>query len=338
MALFNKRVGIDLGTSNILVYVQDKGIVINEPSVVAVSSDDNRIMAVGAEAKEMVGRTPENIMAHRPMSDGVIADYRITEAMLRYFINKAVGSVRLFRPDVMVCVPAGITSTERRAVVDATTQAGAKNAYIIREPLAAAIGADIPVGSAAGNMVIDIGGGTSEVAIISLGGIVAANSARVGGDKFDQAISSYVRKRHNLAIGDVTAEQVKIQIGSALPVAEDEEQTMEVRGRDMVAEMPKTVTIRTNEVVQAIQGYLEEIVQSVKTVLQQTPPELSADVIDRGMVMTGGGSLLRNLDKLVTQATSVPCHVAEDPLFSVVRGTGIAVENLDSYKRAVASG
>lgn len=335
--MFSKRIGIDLGTSNILVYVQDKGVVINEPSVVAVSTDDNKIMAVGQEAKDMVGRTPENIVAHRPMSDGVIADYRITEAMLRYFINKAVGNVRFFRPDVMVCVPAGVTSTERRAVIDAATQAGAKNAYIIREPLAAAIGADIPIGSASGNMVIDIGGGTSEVAVISLGGIVAVNSVRVGGDRFDMAISSYIRKQHNLAIGDVTAEQIKIQIGSALPVGEDEEQSFEARGRDMVAEMPKTITIKTNEVVQAVQNELAEIIQSVKAVLQQTPPELSADVIDRGMVMTGGGSLLRNIDKVITQATSVPCHVAEDPLFCVVRGTGIAVENLDSYKRAVAT-
>jgi rod shape-determining protein MreB len=335
--MFSKRIGIDLGTSNILVYVQDKGVVINEPAVVAVSQDDNKIMAVGQEAKDMVGRTPENIVAHRPLSDGVIADYRITEAMLRYFINKAVGSVRFFRPDVMVCVPAGVTSTERRAVVDAATQAGAKNAYIIREPLAAAIGADIPIGSPSGNMVIDIGGGTSEVAVISLGGIVASNSVRVGGDRFDQAISSYVRKRHNLAIGDVTAEEIKIKIGSASAVSEDDEQTMEVRGRDMVAEMPKTITVKTNEVVQAVGKQLQEIIQSVKVVLQQTPPELSADVIDRGMVMTGGGSLLRNIDHVITQATSVPCHVAEDPMFCVVRGTGTAVENLDSYKRAVAT-
>jgi len=334
--LFSKRLGIDLGTSNVLVYVQDKGVIINEPAVVAVSTEDNKIMAVGAEAKEMVGRTPENIVAHRPLSDGVIADYRITEAMLKYFINKAVGSVRFFRPEVMVCVPAGITSTERRAVIDATTQAGAKNAYIIREPLAAAIGADIPIGSPSGNMVIDIGGGTSEVAVISLGGIVAVNSARVGGNRFDEAISAYIKRRHNLAIGEVTAEQVKIQIGSATPVPEDEEEKMEVRGRDMVAEMPKTITITTNEVVSAIQNNINEITLAVKGVLQQTPPELSADVIDRGMVMTGGGSLLRNLDKVITQATSVPCHVAEDPLFCVVRGTGIAVENLDSYKRAVA--
>ncbi len=311
-------------------------MVINEPSVVAVSTEDNRVMAVGKEAKEMVGRTPEQIVAHRPLADGVIANYRVTEAMLRYFINKAVGNVRFFRPDVMVCVPAGVTSTERRAVIDATSAAGAKNAYIIREPLAAAIGADIPIGSASGNMVIDIGGGTSEVAVISLGGIVAVTSARVGGDKFDRAIAAYVRRRHNLAIGDVTAEQIKIQIGSAMALPEGEEMSMEVRGRDMVAEMPKTVILKTGEVVQAIQGQLAEVVQAVKGVLQQTPPELSADVIDRGMVMAGGGSLLRNIDRVITQATSVPCHVAEDPLFCVVRGTGVAVENLDSYKRAVA--
>lgn len=335
--MFSKRIGIDLGTSNILVYVQDKGVVINEPAVVAVSQDDNKIMAVGQEAKDMVGRTPENIIAHRPLSGGRIADYRITEAMLRYFINKAVGSVRFFRPDVMVCVPAGVSSTERRAVIDAATQAGAKNAYIIREPLAAAIGADIPIGSPSGNMIIDIGGGTSEVAVISLGGIVGSNSVRVGGDKFDKAISNFVRKRHNLAIGDVTAEQIKIQIGSAAMVSEEDEQSMEVRGRDMVAEMPKTVIVKTNEVVHAIQNELAEIVQSVKVVLQQTPPELSADVIDRGMVMTGGGSLLKNIDQVITQSTSVPSHVAEDPLFCVVRGTGVAVENLESYKRAVAA-
>jgi rod shape-determining protein MreB len=334
--LFSKRLGIDLGTSNTLVYVQDKGVVINEPSVVAVSTDDNKIMAVGQEAKDMLGRTPESIEAHRPLSDGVIANYRITEAMMRYFINKAVGNVRLFRPDVMVCVPAGVTSTERRAVIDATTQAGAKNAYIIREPLAAAIGAEIPIGSASGNMVIDVGGGTSEVAVISLGGIVAVDSVRVGGVNFDRAISTYIRKRHNLAIGDVTAEQIKIQIGSAAPVPEDDEQTMEVRGRDMVAEMPKTITISTNEVVRAVQNEIAEIIQAVKAVLQKTPPELSADVIDRGMVMTGGGALLKNLDVVITQATSVPCHLAEDPLFCVVRGTGIAVDNLESYKRAVA--
>jgi rod shape-determining protein MreB and related proteins len=334
--LFSKRIGIDLGTSNVLVYVEDKGVVINEPSVVAVSTEDNRVMAVGKEAKEMVGRTPEQIVAHRPLADGVIADYRVTEAMLRYFINKAVGSVRFFRPDVMVCVPAGVTSTERRAVIDAATAAGAKNAYIIREPLAAAIGADIPIGSPSGNMVIDIGGGTSEVAVISLGGIVAVESARVGGDKFDMAISAFVRRRHNLAIGDVTAEQIKIQIGSAMALPEGEEMSMEVRGRDMVAEMPKTIILKTNEVVQAIQGQLAEVINSVKGVLRQTPPELSADVIDRGMVMAGGGSLLRNIDRVITHATSVPCHVAEDPLFCVVRGTGVAVENLDSYKRAVA--
>lgn len=334
--MFSKRLAIDLGTSNTLVYVEDKGVVINEPSVVAVSTDDNKIMAVGQEAKDMLGRTPENIEAHRPLSDGVIANYRITEAMMRYFINKAVGNVRFFRPDVMVCVPAGVTSTERRAVIDATTQAGAKNAYIIREPLAAAIGAEIPIGSASGNMVIDIGGGTSEVAVISLGGIVAVDSVRVGGVNFDRSISNYVRKRHNLAIGDVTAEQIKIQIGSALPVDEEDEEKMEVRGRDMVQEMPKTITITTNEVVRAVQNELAQIVQAVKSVLQQTPPELSADVIDRGMVMTGGGGMLRNLDVLITQSTSVPCHLAEDPLFCVVRGTGIAVENLDSYRRAVA--
>jgi rod shape-determining protein MreB len=329
-----KRIGIDLGTANVLVYVPKRGIVINEPSVVAVS-EDNRVLAVGNEAREMVGRTPETITAYKPLRDGVIADYRVTEAMIHYFINKVSGSVRLFRPEVMVCVPAGVTSTEKRAVIDATKAAGAKDVYIIPEPVAAAIGADIPIDSAAGNLIVDIGGGTTEVAIISLGGIVATNSVRIGGNRLDQSISDYIRKKYGLAIGDRTAEEIKIEIGSALPV--DKEKTMEIRGRDMIAGLPKTITISSNEVTEAMQNEIEKIILAVRNVLEQTPPELSSDVIDRGMVMTGGGSLLRNLDKLLTKATGIPCHVADEALFCVAKGTGIALENLDDYKRSVLS-
>ena len=333
--MFVKRIGIDLGTANILVYLPKKGVVINEPSVVAVSVDDNRIMAVGSEAKEMLGKTPENIVASRPLKNGVIADYRITEAMLRYFINKTIGGFRLFRPEVMVSVPAGITSTERRAVVDATVQAGAKAAYIIKEPVAAAIGANIPIAAATGNMVIDIGGGTSEVAVISLGGIVACTSVRVGGDKMDQAISNYIRKKHNLAIGERTAEKIKINIGTAIPL--NEEESMEIQGRDMIGGLPKTINIFSNEVAEAVRDEIEEIIGAVKSVLEQTPPELSADIIDQGMVMTGGGSLLRNFDKILTEATGVPCYVVEDALFCVAKGTGIALERLDEYKKSILS-
>lgn len=331
--MFTKKVGIDLGTANTLVYVPKKGIVINEPSVVAVSVDDNRILAVGAEAKEMIGRTPDTIVASRPLKDGVIADYRITEAMLRYLIDKATGGVRFLRPEVMVAVPAGITSTERRAVVDATVSAGAKAAYIVKEPVAAAIGAGIPIGESSGHMIIDIGGGTSEIAVISLGGIVAVNSVRVGGNKFDKAIAEYIRKKHGLAIGDRTAERVKIQIGSALPLERNE--GIEIRGRDMVTGLPKTITITSNEVTEALQEELREIIKAVKLVLQETPPELCADIIDKGMVLSGGGACLRNIDQLLTRATGVNCYTAEDPLLCVAKGTGIALENLESYKRSI---
>lgn len=327
-----KRIGIDLGTANVLVYVPKRGIVINEPSVVAVS-DDNKVLAVGNEAREMVGRTPESITAYRPLRDGVIADYRVTEAMIHYFINKVSGSVRLFRPEVMVCVPAGVTSTEKRAVIDATKAAGAREVYIIPEPVAAAIGADIPIDSAAGNLVVDIGGGTTEVAVISLGGIVASNSVRIGGNRLDQSIAEYIRKKYGLAVGDRTAEEIKIEIGSALPV--EKEKTIEIRGRDMIAGLPKTINISSNEITEAMQNEIEKIVLAVRNVLEQTPPELSSDVIDRGMIMTGGGSLLRNLDKLLTKATGIPCHVADDALYCVAKGTGIALENLDDYKKSV---
>ena len=331
----SRKVGIDLGTANTLVMVPGEGIVINEPSVVAVSTDDNAILAVGNEAKEMLGRTPDMIVAHRPMKDGVIADYRVTEAMLRYFITKAIGKVRMLRPEVMVCVPAGITSTERRAVVDATLQAGAKAAYIVKEPVAAAIGAGIPIAQSSGNMIIDVGGGTTEIAVISLGGIVTATSARVAGNRLDQAISDYIRKAHNLAVGDRTAEEIKITIGSALPMEEDKQLAMDIRGRDMILGLPKTITITSNEITEAMHDTLMEIIQSIKSVLQETPPELAADVIDKGMVLSGGGALLRGFDQLIAQATGVPCYVAEDPLLCVAKGTGVALENLESYKRSV---
>lgn len=333
MSIFQKKLGIDLGTANTLVHVPKRGIIINEPSVVAISVLDKRVLAVGNEAKEMLGRTPDTIVASRPLKDGVIADYKTTESMLRYFINKALGGVRIFRPEVMVAVPAGITSTERRAVIDATVQAGAKAAYIIKEPVAAAIGANIPIGSASGHMIIDIGGGTTEIAVISLGGIVANTSVRVGGNKFDNAITEYTRKKYGLAIGDRTAEELKIRIGSALPL--QEKMFMDTRGRDLVSGLPRTITVSSDDITEAIHDELASIIQAVKSVLQETLPELSADVIDKGMVISGGGALLRNIDRLLTQATDVPAYVADDALLCVARGTGIALENLDSYKRSI---
>lgn len=338
MNIFSRKIGIDLGTSNTLVHVPKKGIVLNEPTVVAVTIDDNKVVAVGSEAKDMIGRTPEMIVASRPMKDGVIADYRVTEAMLRYFISKALGGVRFFRPEVMIAVPAGISSTERRAVEDAAKQAGSKRTFIIKEPVAAAIGAGIPIADASGNMIIDIGGGTTEVAIISLGGIVASNSVRMAGNKLDLAISEYIRKKHNLAIGERTSEDIKTRIGNAMLLAEDSDEvieTMEIRGRDMIAGLPKNITLTSTEVTEAIQDELREIIMAVKNVLQETPPELAADVMDKGMVLSGGGALLKNLDKLVAKITGVPCYVSEDPLLNVARGIGVALDNLDSYKRSV---
>jgi rod shape-determining protein MreB and related proteins len=331
--MFQNKIGIDLGTANTLVHLPKRGIVINEPTVVAISLDDNRVLAVGQEAKEMLGRTPETIVASRPMKDGVIADYRVTEAMLRYFINKALGKVRFFRPEVMISVPGGITSTERRAVIDAAVAAGAKSAFVIKETVAAAIGAGIPISSASGNLVIDMGGGTTDVAVLSLGGIVNSTSARVAGNKLDQAIIEYVRKKHGLAIGDRTAEEIKITIGSAMALPEEE--VMEIKGRDNMSGLPKTVTMSTNEVVEAIQEELKEIVKAIKTVLQDTPPELASDIIDKGMIMTGGTAQLRNLDHYISQAIGVPCYLAEEPLLSVAKGTGIALDHLDSYKKSI---
>lgn len=333
--MFIKKIGIDLGTATTLIYIPGKGVVIDEPTVVAVSLDDNRILAVGNEAKEMIGRTPDNIVASRPMKDGVIADYRVTEAMLRYFINKTTGPLRLFRPEVMVAVPAGITSTERRAVIDATLKAGAKAAYVVKEPVLAAIGAGIPINEPVGHMIVDIGGGTSEVAVISLGGIVAWASVRVAGDKIDRAISEYIKKNYNLAIGEQTAEEIKITIGSALP--QKEEISLEVNGRDLVGGLPKTITLRTNEIAEAISDELREIIQIIKLVLQETPPELSADVMDKGMVLSGGGGLLRDMDKLITETTGVPCYLTDEPKLCVAKGAGIALEHLELYKRSVMS-
>jgi rod shape-determining protein MreB len=333
--MFVKKIGIDLGTTYSLVHVPGRGIVINEPSVVAVSSGDRSVLAVGEEAKEMLGRTPDTIVALRPLKDGVIADYRTTEAMLRYFINKALGGIRFFKPEVMIAVPAGITSTERRAVIDATIAAGAKAAYIIKEPIAAAIGANIPIGSASGHMIVDMGGGTSEVAVISLGGIVANTSVRIGGNKLDAAIMDFIRKKYGLAIGEQTAEEVKKTIGSAMYM--EDKLSMDVRGRDMVSGLPKTVTVTSDDVTEAIQNELEGIIHAIKSVLQVTPPELSADVIDKGMVLSGGTSLLRNIDKLFAQATGVSAYLADDALLCVARGTGIALDNLESYKRSILS-
>lgn len=331
--MFIKRISIDLGTTYTLIHLPRRGIVINEPSVVAVAREDRKILAVGNEAKDMIGRTPDTIIAVRPLKDGVIADYRATEAMIRYFINKTLGGIRLFRPEVMVAVPAGISSTERRAVIEATIAAGAKAAYIIKEPVAAAIGADIPIGSATGHMVIDIGGGTAEMAVISLGGIVASTSVRVGGNKFDAAILEYVRKKYNLAIGERTAEEIKINIGSALYM--EDKLYMEIRGRDIVTGLPRSITVSSDDVTEAIQSELEAIIAAAKKVLQKTPPELSADIVDKGIVMTGGSSLLRNIDQLLARTTGVSAYVADDAMLCVAKGTGIALDNLDSYKRSI---
>lgn len=328
-----KKVAIDLGTTNVLVHVPKRGIIVNEPSVVAVSKEDRKVLAVGVEARDMIGRTPDTIIAERPLKDGVIASYHTTEAMLRYFINKALGGVRLFRPEVMVAVPAGITSTERRAVIDATMAAGARAAYIIKEPIVAAIGADIPIGSASGHMIIDIGGGTAEMAVISLGGIVSCGSIRIGGNRFDSSIAEYTRRRYGLAIGERSAEDIKIKIGSAMFM--ESPLKMEVKGRDMISGLPRIITVSSDDVVEALQHDLQCLIEATKEVLQKTPPELSADVMDKGIIMSGGSSQLRNLDQLFAQATGVPCYVADEPLLCVVKGTGIALENLESYKRSI---
>ena len=333
MGIFSKKLGIDLGTANTLVFVPGRGIVLNEPSVVAVSEEDNRIMAIGIEAKQMIGRTPENIIAYRPMKDGVIADYRVTEAMLRYYMDKALGKWNFAKPEVLLSVPAGVTSTERRAVIEAAIKAGAKNAYVVKEPILAAIGAGISIHEAMGHMIVDIGGGTTDVAVISLGGIVAAASVKCAGNRIDSAIADYIKKTFNLGIGDKTAEDIKIQIGSAIPL--DEELAITIKGRDFITGLPRSVEIKTNEIVKAISKDLREMINAIKNVLQDTPPELSADIIDRGIIMTGGTSQLRNFSELVFRRIGVKAVLAKDPLYCVAKGTGIALEHLDTYKKSI---
>lgn len=331
--MFINKIGIDLGTANSLVFIPNKGVVLNEPSVVAVSILDNKIVAIGNSAKEMLGKTPETITVYRPLRDGVIADFRVTQAMIKYFLAKTGGKLRFFRPEVMVSVPVGITSTERRAVIEATLQAGAKQAFVAKQPILAAIGAGIPINACSGHMIVDIGGGTCQVAVISLGGIVTWASARVGGDKIDQAISDYIKRKYNMAIGEQTAEEIKKKIGSATMLHDEE--TVEIRGRDLIAGLPRMITLGSSEITNAISDHVAEIVQTVREVLAQTPPELAADIMDRGMVLSGGGSMLRNLNVLITQMTGVPCFLADDALLCVAKGTGVVLENLDLYKKGI---
>ncbi len=340
--MFFKRLGIDLGTANSLVYLAGEGVVLNEPTVVAIALEDNRVVAVGNEAKEMLGRTPGNIVASRPLKDGVIADYVVTEAMLRYFMDKVCGKSRFFKPDVMICVPAGCTQVERRAVMDATLSSGARNVYLIEEPLAAAIGAKIPIAQPSGNMIVDIGGGSTEAAVISLGGVVVHNSVRVAGNKLDEAVASFIKKKYNLIIGERMAEEVKIQLGSATaPTAVQAKDNtwpkkMEVRGRDTLTGLPRMVEIEAEAISVALQPPLNSIMGAIKGILENTPPELASDIIDKGIVLSGGTSLLRNLDRFIMQVTGVPVHVAEEPLLCVVRGTGVALENIELYKRSIS--
>lgn len=329
------KIGIDLGTCNSVVFVPKKGVALQEPSVVAVSLFDNRILAVGKEAKEMIGRTPDTIRVYRPLRSGVIADFRVTQAMIKYFIDKVSGRFKFFKPEILIGVPAGITSTEKRAVIEAGMNAGAKQVFVAKAPILAAIGAGIPIDSCSGNMIVDIGGGTSEVAVISLGGVVNSNSIRVGGDKMDEAITNYIKEKYNLAIGDQTAEDIKIKIGTAL--SEKEPKKMEIRGRDLIAGLPRDIRITSNEVCETLSDTLGEIIQTIKSTLRETPPELSADIMDKGMVICGGGSLLRNISELIARSIGVPCILAEDPMLCVAKGTGVMLENLDLYKRSILS-
>ncbi|HAM96424.1 MAG: Rod shape-determining protein mreB [candidate division WS6 bacterium GW2011_GWC1_36_11] len=329
--MFVKKLGIDLGTANSVVFVQGEGIVLTEPTVVAIDVNNFTVIAVGLEAKEMIGKTPDNIVAKRPLRNGVIADSRVTEALLRYFFDKALGKSRFFKPDVVISVPAGITSVEERAVLKAANAVGARNVTLLPEPLLAALGAEMPIQTSSGNMIINMGGGTTEVAVISLDGVVEYESLRVAGDAINEAIISYMRKKKGLLIGEQTAEKIKIKIGSALEVKDPRE--MEVRGRDVGAGMPKSVVVNSNDIAKAVEWPLRSIIKSVQAVLEKTPPELSADIIDRGMVMSGGTAMLRNLDKLFSRATGVPAHVADDPLFCVVKGTGIALDLIEEGSR-----
>lgn len=333
MGVFSTKLGIDLGTANTLVFVPGKGVALSEPSVVAIREEDKKVLAVGLEAKEMIGKTPDDIVAYRPMRDGVIADYRVTEAMLRYYINKVMPKFALFKPDVMISVPAGVTSTERRAVIEAAMRAGAKNAYVVKEPILAAIGAGIPIHEAKGRMIVDIGGGTTDVAVISLGGIVCSTSVKCAGNKLDQAIVDYVRKTHNLAIGEQMAEQIKINVGSALPL--EDELTMKVKGRDYMSGLPRTIDLSTNEIVKAIDKELRNIIKAIKDVLQETPPELASDIIDGGIIMSGGTSQLRHFPELVERRTNVTALLADDAFYCVAKGTGEALKHLELYKKSV---
>ncbi|SDL80309.1 rod shape-determining protein MreB [Dendrosporobacter quercicolus] len=329
----SRDMGIDLGTANTLVHVKGRGIVLREPSVVAIQRDTGEILAVGEEAKQMIGRTPGNIVAVRPLKDGVIADFDVTQAMLKYFIRKAMDTKSFIRPRVVVGVPSGVTEVEKRAVIDATIQAGAREAYLIEEPMAAAIGAGLPVHEPTGNMVVDIGGGTTEVAVISLGGIVTSRSIRIGGDEMDEAIVQYIKRTYNLMIGERTAEEVKITVGAA--IAPEIDESMDIRGRDLVSGLPKTLTIKAREVQQALSEPVSGIVEAVKVTLEKTPPELASDIMDRGIVMTGGGSLLRGLDMLLSRETGMPVHIADEALSCVGEGTGRALESIDLLKRVL---
>ncbi len=335
MAMFSPKLGIDLGTTNVLVFLPEKGVVLNEPSVVAVSTENNKVLAIGTEAKQMIGRTPESITAYRPMKDGVIADYRVTEAMLRYFMRKALGKWNFFKPVVLISVPAGVTSTEKRAVIEAAIKAGARDAFVVKEPILAAIGAGIPIHEAMGRMIADLGGGTIDVAVISLGGIVASTSVKCAGNRLDRAIVDYLKKQYNLAIGDKTAEEIKITIGSAVPLSE--ELSMPVKGRDLVTGLPRTVELKTNEIVTAMNRELREMMGAVRKVLQETPPELASDIIDNGIILTGGTSQLRHFPELVFRRTGVQAKLADDAYYCVARGTGVALNHLDTYKKSIVS-
>jgi rod shape-determining protein MreB len=328
-----RQIGIDLGTTNTVVYTPSKGFVINEPTIVALSLPENKVLAVGREAKEMIGRTPGDISAYRPLKDGVIADYYITKAMLTYFIRKASGRFNFWRPDVVISVPAGITPTEKRAVLNAATEAGAKNAYVVREPLLAALGAGIPINSSSGNMIVNIGGGTSEVAVISLGSIVCSSSLRVAGNKFDLAIMDYVKKKNSLAIGEQTAEASKIAVGSALPLKSKLE--YKIRGRDLVSGLPKDITITSNEIAEALNPLLLDIVASVQKVFNETPPELVADIMEKGLIVSGGGANLRNIGEFFKRILGVESYVAEDALLCVAKGSGTILNHLDTYKKTL---
>ena len=333
--MFNQAIGIDLGTTNVLVYKRGRGIVLNEPSVVAYSANDQKVLAVGSSARQMLGRAPGRILVTRPVREGVIADFNITQAMLRWFIQKVCGRFSLVKPSVMICIPVGVTAIEQRAVIDATLQAGAREAHLIPEPLAAAIGAGVPIHTASGNMIVDIGGGTCQSAVISMNDIVVGNSSRTGGSKIDEVIATYVKRRYNMTIGEPTAEEIKVRIGNALLI--EPAQEMEVRGLDQIEGLPRTVVLTSHEVTEAISEPLSEIVSSVRKVLEQTPPELAADIVDRGMLLTGGGALLRNLDRLLAREIGVPAFVAEDPLSSVAIGAGRAMEHFEIYRESLTS-